>query len=373
MALIQAGTFYCTGTLVAPRVVVTAGHCLDADPPDLVFFGSAAASGGPSIPVAGVVTAPGFDGFTLADDLGVVYLGADPPASAVPVPWLQTPPAAALAGQSIRIVGFGTTSAGDTMPVRKRSGATVIDSADAATFAFHAMPSQTCKGDSGGPAFAQIGGVETLIGVTSQGDASCLASATDTRVDAHATFLLGFIAEVAPGAARPGQRCYADVSCATGSCYAPADAPDFSYCSPTCAGAADCTPPLRCEDRACRYPLPSPGALGAVCAANDDCGSGFCVHDGAAWHCSQLCFEDDAEACPAGFACKANPDTADTSACLVEASPSGCAVGRTGTGPDSWSLALVAVVAAGAGVRARQAARRRQRAHRAQCDAKSWS
>ena len=50
----------------------------------------------------------------------------------------------------------------------------------------------TCYGDSGGPAFwMKPDGTEILVGVTSWGDASCVSSAFNYRVDIPDT--LGFI------------------------------------------------------------------------------------------------------------------------------------------------------------------------------------
>jgi secreted trypsin-like serine protease len=56
----------------------------------------------------------------------------------------------------------------------------------------------TCYGDSGGPAFwTAEDGTETLVGVTSWGDAQCVASAFNYRVDIPET--LDFIADVVAG------------------------------------------------------------------------------------------------------------------------------------------------------------------------------
>jgi len=50
----------------------------------------------------------------------------------------------------------------------------------------------TCYGDSGGPAFwMEPDGTEILVGVTSWGDASCVSSAFNYRMDIPDT--LGFI------------------------------------------------------------------------------------------------------------------------------------------------------------------------------------
>jgi len=56
----------------------------------------------------------------------------------------------------------------------------------------------TCYGDSGGPAFwTEPDGTEILVGVTSWGDANCISSAFNHRVDIPET--LGFIESVIDG------------------------------------------------------------------------------------------------------------------------------------------------------------------------------
>src|SRR4051812_19953376 len=81
VALVHGDRAECTGTLVAERVVVTAAHCLDAGPPDAVFFGSAVGRSGETRPVLVAVAHPDYAASTLANDLAIVVLGAAAPAS----------------------------------------------------------------------------------------------------------------------------------------------------------------------------------------------------------------------------------------------------------------------------------------------------
>ncbi|MCA9665273.1 MAG: trypsin-like serine protease, partial [Myxococcales bacterium] len=73
----------------------------------------------------------------------------------------------------------------------------------------------TCKGDSGGPAFATLGGREVQIGVTSRGAMPCGTSAIDTRVD---TFV-DWIKQVSGGDVNDG----ADTTAPTIAITAPTD------------------------------------------------------------------------------------------------------------------------------------------------------
>jgi secreted trypsin-like serine protease len=58
------------------------------------------------------------------------------------------------------------------------------------------QPALSCAGDSGGPALAEIDGVERVVGVASYGDPICIAAATYARLDID---LAGF---VIPGTAQ---------------------------------------------------------------------------------------------------------------------------------------------------------------------------
>lgn len=258
----------CTGTLVAPRVVLTSAHCVDHGVPGAVevFFGEDAAAGGDVVYVEAITVHPDWDEATRANDLALVLL-------AVAVPIAPAPLASALddglVGATVRLVGFGSAGEG-TLPGVKRSGTAVISSLDAVELRIAPAPSMSCHGDSGGPVFVTVAGAEVLAGVTSWGDPECVELGVNARVDAY---LPGFIQPYLDGVAQPPD--------------APDGGPDgagaIDVCAETCADHADCPAGTVCrpEEGVLRcgvVGLPA-GSFGGAdpCESDEECGGGRCV------------------------------------------------------------------------------------------------
>jgi secreted trypsin-like serine protease len=205
VALLQGGKVYCTGVLVAKGVVATAAHCVTPSPPEQVYFGSKPSSKkGTFIAVSDSKIHPDFDEDTLANDIAVVGLASRAPVA--PVPVLTKPFTDAFVGKAVRIVGFGAPAAGEENNLRKRSGETTIATFGDDDFRFKPGPSQTCNGDSGGPAFAMIGDVEAVIGISSSGDADCNTYGRDMRIDQFVDFISSYTKKYSvPGATGPDE------------------------------------------------------------------------------------------------------------------------------------------------------------------------
>jgi MYXO-CTERM domain-containing protein len=187
VALLVGGQLYCSGVLVTPYVVATAAHCLEPTPPDQVFFGAnPSEKGGIYIQVADTMEHPDFDVDTLDNDIALVGLATKAPVP--PVAYRTQAFDDSFKGMSIRIVGFGTAGT-DNQATHKRSGDASITSYSNGDFRMQGAPSQTCNGDSGGPAFATFGNQEVLIGLTSSGDANCKVYGRDMRIDHYVDFI----------------------------------------------------------------------------------------------------------------------------------------------------------------------------------------
>lgn len=153
----RAGEDKCTGLLVHPEVIVTAGHCVLDSPAGGVRFGEQFQPAAEIIDAARCGVHPDYVA-TGAPSSDVGYCVLEAPMPGVPptpilagceTPWLQ-------AGRPAVIVGFGTTP--DDEPFgTKRYAFTVLDSdlREDGTVWVGDAEVNGCFGDSGGPAFVR--------------------------------------------------------------------------------------------------------------------------------------------------------------------------------------------------------------------------
>jgi hypothetical protein len=286
----------CTASVIGPHTAITAAHCVAGrDPRTLqVFFGSSIADGGVYIAVSDAGMHPGFD--PGGRDVALITLRE--PAPVMPLVLEPMTLDASLVDTSFRVVGFGITGLGLGDAGLKREGTARIAAVRPEELVAVPDPSLSCLGDSGGPAILPAG---TIAGVVSRGDAGCMDHAVYTRVDfAQSTFIQPYLAETAPGAASVGEACFYEEHCNGGPCLQTNDDPLLYFCSRSCQRDSDCPATMECASDGCRYPAPSPGALGSSCAANTDCTTRLCLDQ----VCTRSC--DDTNACPADYECLGN-------------------------------------------------------------------
>lgn len=223
VAVLYNGSQGCTGTLVAPTVVITAAHCVDEQAPSHVLTGTTNLnSGGQLIPVSIATAHPAYT--SGGPDLAVLQLGN---ASTSPTTVIATDciePQALYDGAPAAIVGFGTTNTAGTQPTHLLHEAmSTLRDADCSDDSFNGYGTtcapalrpagelfaggfgvDACFGDSGGPIYVQGDDSEWYVaGVTSRGSASpgdpCGPGGVWVRPDAY----LGWIESVAGDLDRP--------------------------------------------------------------------------------------------------------------------------------------------------------------------------
>jgi secreted trypsin-like serine protease len=181
VVLVVAPDALCTGTLVTPDVVLTAGHCIDTHPA-LVLVGSVdyQAPGGEAIRVKSAIAYPDWQHHY---DVGVLVL--DHAASAAPraIASACTVKQHLAAGMPVQVVGFGLTSRSGTGQNSRLHEASlpVIDAtcagdpwcqstiAPGGEFTAGGRGTDSCFGDSGGPLYVSTNDGPALVGVVSRG------------------------------------------------------------------------------------------------------------------------------------------------------------------------------------------------------------
>lgn len=287
---VSQGQAMCSGTLIAPRVVLTAAHCAyDPDTEQVlepsvytVFFGPDV----DEVPAAdrrGVVEVwvhPSYSSSTAIYDIGLLRLDADPPDGVVPIPHLprRMGLSGADLGVPVEFAGYGTTETGaigtrlvvenEIECVCQATGdctpSDCVCPAVPATFCHDFDPGGTCAGDSGGPAIIQRSGNRYVAGITSFGDGACPDAnySYSTVVDVYAAEIEQFMG------AGVGTACGRDSDCRSGHCE------DGVCCERACAACEVCN--LAGEEGSC-----GPASDGTPCPDGDACNGEEQCEDGA--------------------------------------------------------------------------------------------
>ena len=247
-----SGSFACTGTLIAPTWVMTAGHCASvtggvgiasqttfAPSAFSVTLGTARTdgTGGERHAVKSVHLDPNYTASRgTGSDVSLLELETT---SAVTPTRIAAPGERSIwePGDAMTIAGFGVTAEGGNPPAALQAAQVPIVSDDACAAAYSdttpvagnafdretavcaGLPEggrDTCQGDSGGPLFAPLGATFRLVGATSYGE-GCAREGKP-----------GVYARVAEGSVK------AFVSDLVPEAYAPGGAPPGA--KPTCAG-----------------------------------------------------------------------------------------------------------------------------------------
>jgi secreted trypsin-like serine protease len=193
----------CTGTVIAPTVVLTASHCLVGFPPeftisftlDLVIDADQDGLVDETVNALSVTAHahPLFEsgGMNNLYDVGVLVLDEPVDVTPAPLPTLGVLDSKAAKAATYTAVGYGTVRTSKTGGPnsfgngwRREYAAQTVNSITKSWITFSMNPSTgnggTCYGDSGGPHFAGDG---TVVAVTVTGDTTCRSTDKTYRID----------------------------------------------------------------------------------------------------------------------------------------------------------------------------------------------
>lgn len=206
----QFGFSACSGSIIAPRVVLTAAHCGADFPLELmldfgeVIVGTSMGDVDHTLKAVDFKVHPDYRPLSGMDtgayDIALFELAEDAPVEPI---WINTDPLKAKdVGKEVLSVGWGITGASGAGGGTKRSAPLIVDEIDEmfvlSVVSTNENNANICSGDSGGPQyhFDEETGEWIQWAVHSWGDSNCLFNSGSTRTDVAKKFILDFVEDV---------------------------------------------------------------------------------------------------------------------------------------------------------------------------------
>jgi hypothetical protein len=197
----------CTGTLVAPNVVITAAHCLPVECANRIFIGEDVnvPGNGRVIEVKTAVIHPDYLPLKRTQDIAVLILEED----AAVAPRAIATAAVVNKATTVRLAGFGNTDVFSSggygrrrmvdVPVASSNPDFGADPKTEFVAGAPFLDRDSCNGDSGGPAFVQSGQKWFLAGATSRATASSIRPCGDGGIYTRIHAFLSWVRSVPGG------------------------------------------------------------------------------------------------------------------------------------------------------------------------------
>lgn len=197
-AMLFGGQQACTGTLIAPTIVLTAGHCNDPALTKVLVGTNDLRTGGEEINVSERIELQQNDTTVL-----ILAKASTVKPRALGTGWAKFD---IKNGAPVQLVGFGTINANGSQGTNtlKEAASTITDfdcstSPGCSNFEIGAggMGIDTCPGDSGGPMYLKTGYGDFLIGVTSRAYSNATRACGEGGIYGRPDLIVDFIEQAA--------------------------------------------------------------------------------------------------------------------------------------------------------------------------------